>query len=83
LTITLWSYNLGFFLAIVLWANGTIAFQPGVSESKAPIHRLILASQRHFSFLFPEEMNGLIDFLFVHSLFLDIRPSRNIKKFGY
>jgi len=35
----------------------------------------------NFSFSFPEEMDGLIDFLFVHrSLFLSIRPSKNIKK---
>jgi len=39
-----------------------------------------MASQRHFSFSFPEEMDGLIDFLFVRSLFLGIRPSKNIKK---
>jgi len=37
-----------------------------------------MISQRHFSF--PEEMGGLIDFLFVRSLFLDIRPLKKIKK---
>jgi len=40
-----------------------------------------MTPQRHFSFSFPEEMNGLIDFLFVRSLFLDIRPFKSIKKF--
>jgi len=28
--------------------------------------------QRHFSFLFPEKMDGLNDFIFVRSLFLGI-----------
>jgi len=28
----------------------------------------------------PEEMDGLIDYLFVRSLFLGIRPSKHIKK---
>jgi len=46
-------------------------------------HRLLLASflmpsQRHF--LFPEEMDGQIDFLSVHGLFLGIQPPKNIKK---
>jgi len=39
-----------------------------------------MTSQQHFSFSFPKEMDGLIDFLFVSSLFLGIRPSKNIKK---
>jgi len=39
-----------------------------------------MTSQHHFSFSFSEEMDGLIDFLFVRSLFLDIRPSKNINK---
>jgi len=38
-----------------------------------------MTSQRHFSNSFPEEMDGFIDFIFVHSLFLDIGPSKNIK----
>jgi len=42
----------------------------------------MLTSQRHFSFLFPEEMDGLIDFIFVRSLLLGIRPSKQIKKSG-
>jgi len=39
-----------------------------------------MTSQRHFSFTFPKEMDGLIDFLFVSSLFLGIGPSKNMKK---
>jgi len=39
-----------------------------------------MTSQRYFLFSFPEEMDGLLDFLFVLSLFLGIQPSRNIKK---
>jgi len=36
--------------------------------------------QRYFSFSFPEKMDGLIDFLFVRSLFLGIRPSKTMNK---
>jgi len=36
-----------------------------------------------FSFPFPEEMDGLIDFLFVRGLFLGNQPSKNIKKSDY
>jgi len=39
-----------------------------------------MTSQRHFSFSFPEEMDGLIDFLFVPSCFSGLQPSKNIKK---
>jgi len=41
---------------------------------------MMMTSQRHFSFPFSEEMDDLIDFLFVRSLFFGIRPSKNIKK---
>jgi len=46
-------------------------------------HWLILAlflmtSQCHFSFSFPEQMDGWIDFLSVRSLFLDIETSKNL-----
>jgi len=40
-------------------------------------------SHRQFSFFFPEEMDGSIDFLFVRSLFLSKRPSKNCKKIRY
>jgi len=41
-----------------------------------------MTSQRHFSFSFPEEIDGLMDFIFVRTrtLFLSKRPSKNIKK---
>jgi len=39
-----------------------------------------MTTQRHFSISFPEEMEGLIDFLFVRSSFLGIQLSKNIKK---
>jgi len=35
---------------------------------------------RHFSFFFPEEMDGSLDYPFVRSLFLGIRPSKSIEK---
>jgi len=37
-------------------------------------------TQRYFSFYIPGEMVGSIDFLFVRSLFLGMRPSKNTKK---
>jgi len=36
-----------------------------------------MTSQRQFKFLFLEEIDGSIDYLFVRSLFLGIRPSKN------
>jgi len=33
-----------------------------------------MTSQCHFSFFFPEEMDGSIDYLFVRGLFLGIGP---------
>jgi len=39
-----------------------------------------MTSQRHFSFSFPEEMYGSIDFIFVRSLFLGTQPSKNTKQ---
>jgi len=41
---------------------------------------LFMTPLHHFSFLFPEEMDGLIYFPFVLTLFLSIQPSKNIKK---
>jgi len=37
-----------------------------------------MTSQRHFSFSFPEEMDGLIDFLFVRSFFLGLQKYQNL-----
>jgi len=37
-----------------------------------------MTSQRHYSFSFPKDMDSLVGF--VRSLFLGIRPSKNIKK---
>jgi len=47
-------------------------------------HQLILSPflmtpQRHFSFSISEEMDGLMDFLFIRSFFLGIRPLKNTK----
>jgi len=39
-----------------------------------------MTSQRHYSFSIPEELDGLIDFVFVRSLFLGIPPLKYIKK---
>jgi len=38
----------------------------------------MMTSQYHFFFSFPEEIDGLIDFLFVRMLFLSVRPSKTI-----
>jgi len=40
-----------------------------------------MTAQRPVSFSSPEEMDGLIGFIFVRSLFLGIRPSKNAKNF--
>jgi len=45
--------------------------------STSILAQLLVTPKRHFSFLFPED--GMIDF-FVRSLFLGIRPSRNVNK---
>jgi len=39
-----------------------------------------MTSQRRFPFSFPEGMDGYIYFLYVRSLFLNIRPSKTIEK---
>jgi len=39
-----------------------------------------MKSQRHYSFSFFEEINGLIDFIFVGSKFVVMLPSKNVAK---
>jgi len=51
-----------------------------LNQKLYPIFAILWMSFMSYSFSFPEEMDALIDFLFVGSLFLSVRPSKNIKK---
>jgi len=72
-------------------SNGLLCIFNGAKQQKLVIYRyfhahwLILSlflkkPQRTFSFSFPEEMDSLIGFIFLHGLFLGIRPLENTKK---